>query len=203
MNAAILLLLFTAALLAWLAWRVGRSILHDARRNLLPPAEADRRAAFLGQLAAMERERLASVVEKAGPEPALVPDESEQPPERKRGRPRKLAVATLSSADQEKSRPPPKQPKVQTLVSGLKLEVQFEYAGGHLKGPREAVIISALGQIEPDGGYNVTTLRCICLHQQAWRAFRLDRISNLADLSTGEVVPDPKAWITHRLNVIA
>lgn len=166
------------------------------------PEPPEARAAFLSNLVETERQRLAEATAVAGPEPAHALDEADHPAPRKRGRPRKPGLNTKAETKPE-AIPTPAHQTLQTLVSGLKLPVQFEYSGGHVDGERQAVIVSACGQVEPDGNFDVTVLRCICVHQKMWRAFRLDRMSHVADLTTGEMVADPKAWITQKLNSIA
>ena len=94
---------------------------------------------------------------------------------------------------------PPSRMRFQTVVTGLRLPVQFEYNKSYVKVPRRALIVSACGYVRQNGCFEITVVRCICGRAGVWRSFRLDRMDNFADLETGEIIADPKTWIVQKM----
>lgn len=189
------------ALVGLIAWTAAPLL--KLRRP--PEPQSPDLGAHLHALLAQERARLVNLADEAPPEPAHMEDEADTTPrpepapaKRPRGGPRKASgAAGIPTAAPASARRAP----VATLATALRLPVQFRYRGGHNPGEtRQAVIVSACGHIESDGGFDVTTLRCICGTAKTWRAFRLDLMSDLVDMRTGEVITAAKPWITHILN---
>lgn len=112
-------------------------------------------------------------------------------PIRKRGRPRKTKPdAPVKSAKQQ----PPIKPQTE-IIRGFRMPIELTYARGtHANQPRTAIIISVCGRAEQDI-FQTDSILCRCQHAKGWRRFRIEHITSLIDLTTGEIVKNPQTFI--------
>lgn len=82
------------------------------------------------------------------------------------------------------------------LADGLDWRVAFSYQDGDgRRSAREVVVRAIVG----DASGRPDSVEGYCLMRRAPRTFLLKRMDNLVDLTTGEAIDRPAAWLAHAL----
>lgn len=100
----------------------------------------------------------------------------------------------------------PKAQKAQKAIAppkrGLKIPARITYQGGSEPGLTRDILISGISAgFDREAGQKTELIAAFCMTRGGNRIFRADRISELIDTETGEVVADPAKWVKEAVEV--
>lgn len=93
----------------------------------------------------------------------------------------------------------PKKAKEKPLIipkRGLKIPAQIVYTGGSTPGGRRDILINSIADgFDAEAKCSTKIISTFCMTARETRHFRVDRIAELINMETGEIVSDPGRWI--------